>query len=221
MKTRTVLLLILCVSLTILSGVLRGMVDQRWGMNEAAVEAAVRVEALPEQLGKWKAAPIVDADGNRVDKLDDEAKKMLRCVGNTVRNYVHEDTGESVSLVFMVGPAGPLAIHTPEVCYGSANFTTAEPRQQRLIKSVNDGEHPFSVITFEENRVGKRLLRVYYAWNTGGEWRAPNTPRTSFAGVPMLYKLQLATNSIDESTNMDAAEKFLIENLSTLKDICR
>lgn len=213
MKTKTVLLLIMCVSLTILSGVLRGMVDQRWGMDESSNEAAVRVEGLPEQLGHWKAV--------HVDELDDEAKKMLRCVGNTVRNYVHEQTQESVSLVLMVGPAGPLAIHTPEVCYGSANFTTAEKRQQRLIKDVNGDEHPFSVITFEENKMGKRLLRVYYAWNKAGDWKAPASPRTSFAGVPMLYKLQLATNSIDESTNMDAAEKFLIENLSALKDICR
>ena len=213
MKTKTLLLIVLCVSLTVLSGVLRGMVDQRWGMGEAANEAAVRVEALPDQLGKWKAV--------HVDELDEEATKMLRCVGSTVRNYVHEDTQESVSLVFMVGPAGPLAIHTPDVCYGSANFTTAEQRQQRMLKDVNGDEHPFSVITFEENKMGKRLLRVYYAWNKGGEWAAPDTPRTSFAGVPMLYKLQLATNSIDGATNVDAAEKFLIENLSALKDICR
>jgi len=213
MKTKALLLRVLWVSLTILSGVLRGMVDQRWGMGEAANEAAVRVEALPDQLGKWKAV--------HIEELDEEAKKMLRCVGNTVRNYVHEDTGESVSLVFMVGPSGPLAIHTPDVCYGSANFSIVEERQQRLIKDVNGSEHPFSVITFEENKMGKRLLRVYYAWNNTGEWVAPDVPRTSFAGVPMLYKIQLATNSIDEGTNMDAAEKFLIENLSALKDICR
>ncbi len=213
MKTKTILLLILCVSLTVLSGVLRGMVDQRWGLGESAQAAAIRVEGLPEELGKWKAT--------HVEELDDEAKNMLRCVGNTVRNYVHQDTKQSVSVVFMVGPAGPLAIHTPEVCYGSANFTTAEQRQQKKIKDVNGDEHPFSVITFEENKMGKRLLRVYYAWNKGGEWVAPDTPRTSFAGVPMLYKIQLATNSIDDSTNMDAAEKFLMENLSVLKDICR
>lgn len=212
MTTKTIVF-VFCVALTVLSGVLRGVVDQRWGMSEGMQEAALRVEALPEQIGKWKAAHIAP--------LDDDAAEMLRCAGSTVRSYIHPQTGESVSLIFLVGPAGPLAIHTPEVCYGSSNFTTVEARKRKIIKDVNGDEHPFSYITFAENKVGKQLQRVYYAWNRGGEWVAPDSPRTSFAGVPMLYKVQIATNAVGGEAEMDAAEKFLRDSLPLWKDICR
>lgn len=213
MNTKASILLVLCVSLTILSGVLRGMVDQRWGVSEEMEQAAQRVEALPEQIGNWNA--------NQIQSLDADAAKMLRCAGSTVRSYVHTKTGEAVSLIFLVGPAGPLAIHTPEVCYGASTFTTVEPRQQTVITDVNGGEHPFSVITFAENRVGQRLQRVYYSWNRDGKWVAPDSPRTSFAGAPMLYKVQIATNAVGKNAEMDAAERFISENLSVWKDICR
>ena len=213
MNTKTLILLVLCVSLTVLSGFLRGMVDQRRGMAQGMKEAAIRVEALPEKIGDWKAT--------RVEPLDDDAASMLRCAGSTVRSYVNTQTGESVSLVLLVGPAGPLAVHTPEVCYGSLNFTTVQPRQRKIITDVNGNEHPFAFITFEENKVGHRLQRVYYAWNRSGTWVAPHSPRTSFAGVPMLYKAQIATNAVGDQAEMDAAEKFLRESLPLLKDICR
>lgn len=203
----------LCVALTVLSGVLRGVIDQRWGVSEEMQAAALRVESLPEQVGDWKATHIT--------VLDEEAANMLRCAGSTVRSYVHAETGEAVSLIFLVGPAGPLAIHTPEVCYGSSNFTTVEARKRKLIKDVKGNEHPFSFITFSENKVGQRLQRVYYAWNRGGKWMAPDSPRTSFAGIPMLYKVQVATNAIGGETEMDAAEKFLRDSLPVWKDICR
>ena len=185
MKTKATTLIVLSIALTVLSGVLRGMVDQRWGMVDGMADAAARVEALPEEFGDWKAV--------RVAPIGEDAAKMLRCAGSTVRTYVHKQTGQSVSLIFLVGPAGPLAIHTPDVCYGSNNYTAVESRRQKTIRDVNGNEHPFSVITFAENELGQRLLRVYYAWNSNGDWLAPSTPRTAFAGLPMLYKVQVAT----------------------------
>ena len=34
-------------------------------------------------------------------------------------------------------------------------------------------------------------LRVFYAWTAAGPWAAPDAPRVTFAGVPVLYKLYL------------------------------
>jgi hypothetical protein len=78
-------------------------------------------------------------------------------------------------------------------------------------------EHQFAVAVFEENRAGNRPLKVYYAWNDGSGWDAPETPRTAFTGTPMLYKLQIATRSLGET---DAAVKFLKQNLPKLEQHC-
>lgn len=211
MNSKT-LLFVLCIGLTILSGILRGVVDQRWGV-EGMEEAAVRVEDMPEEVGPWKM--VHDGD------LDAEAAKMLRCAGSIVRNYVHQGTGEGVSLIFLVGPAGPLAQHTPEVCYGSGSFTIAEPTRNTVIQEVGDEKNDFLVVTFSENHVGNRLLRVYYAWNNKGKWLAPSQPRAAFAGIPMLYKVQIATNALGDKNTQDAAARFLQACLPIWKEICR
>ena len=206
-------LLVLCVGLTVLSGVLRGVVDQRWGFAEGMIQAAERVKSLASQIGPWHVT--------HEQALDSEAAEMLRCAGSLVRTYVHEDTGEAVSLIFLVGPAGPLAIHTPEVCYGSSNFTVVEQRRHVVVQDVEKNEHPFSVITFSENKVGQRLQRVYYAWNRSGQWMAPDRPRSAFAGMPMLYKVQVATHDVGDKESADAAKRFIRACLPVWQEICK
>ena len=206
-------LLALCVALTLLSGVLRGVVDQRWGYGEEMLQAAERVASFPMEIGPWKATE----DG----KLDDEAAAMLRSVGSVLRRYTHEATGETISLVFLVGPAGPLAIHTPEVCYGSNNFTVVDPRGRSIVEDVQGNEHPFSVVTFAENDLRQRRQRIYYAWNHQNTWIAPEQPRSAFAGLPMLYKVQVSTYLQGDGERQDAANKFLSVCLPICEQICR
>lgn len=205
------ILLVACIILTVLSGVLRGRIDYRWGVSEEFQAAAERVNAMPTQLGGWKTGGL--------EKLDKQAKQMLRCTGDVFGTYINS-SGEQVNMTCLVGPAGPLAIHTAEVCYGSSNYTVLG--QVERITLVDDAgeEHQFAVVMFEENRAGNRPLKVYYAWNRDGKWIAPESPRTAFAGTSMLYKLQVATMAIDEDGDQDAAANFLKQNLPKLQQIC-
>ncbi len=201
-------LLIACFVLTVLSGVLRGRIDSRWGIEELT-NAANSVESLPLSFGDWST--------DEITSLDEEAANMLRCAGNAVGSY-RNPAGELVSMIYLVGPAGPLAVHTPDVCYGSSNFRVFETTKPTAIVDANGNEHDFSVITFKENKAGDRPLRVYYAWNRNGEWVAPSVPRTAFAGVPMLYKMQVATHSVEKDENgLDAGERFLRDALPHLE----
>lgn len=206
------ILLFACLGLTIFSGILRGRIDYRWGVSEEFQAAAEKVNAMPTTIGAWKA--------DKLNKLDEQAKNMLRCSGDVFGSYKNRQ-GEQVSLTVLVGPAGPLAIHTAEVCYGSSNYTLLEGGQRKVVADSAGNEHEFAVATFEENNAGKRPLKVYYAWSTGDDWVAPKAPRSAFAGTPMLYKIQIATN-IDGQSNdeMDAAEKFLSQNLHKLQELC-
>ena len=207
------ILLLACLVLTISSGVLRGRVDYRWGVSEDFLMAAERVRAIPKQLGEWEA--------EKMERLDEQAQSMLRVSGDVFARYA-TPTGEHVSMTFLVGPAGPLAIHTAEVCYGSANYTIQGGVQRETIIDDAGTEHQFAVVVFRENRVGNRPLKVYYAWNKGDRWIAPVSPRTEFAGTPMLYKIQIATADVgaDDNTHVDSAAKFLKQNLPKLNQIC-
>jgi len=204
------IILAACLALTVLSGIVRGRLDQRWGISPEMSEAAERVHSIPSQLGEWTARELTG--------LSDETVNMLRCDGNVVGQYVHRTNGGHASMVFMTGPAGPLAQHTPEACYGSNNFSIHEKTKQIVVEDLAGQKHDFSVVTFKENNAGDRLLRVYFAWNRDGEWVAPASPRTSFAGVRHLYKIQVATNDISDN-EIDAAQKFLRENLPMLKTV--
>lgn len=208
----THIILICGLVLTILSGILRGKLDSRWSSDEL-VAAAERVNAMPHQLGAWTA--------EEIKPLPEPAVEMLRCPGSAVGAYSNSK-GDLVSAVFLVGPAGPLAVHTPDVCYGSSNYTIHEPTRHTTIVDANGNKHSFSVITFRENSAGNRLLRVYFAWHDKGSWIAPDVPRTAFAGIPMLYKLQVATHLVTkDETNLDAGERFLRDSLPLLQQMLK
>lgn len=205
------ILLVACIVLTVLSGVLRGRIDYRWGVSEEFQVAAERVNSIPTVLGRWKTESL--------GKLDKQAKQMLRCTGDVFGSYTNP-SGEQVNMTFLVGPAGPLAIHTAEVCYGSSNYTVlGQVDRQTLVDDAGE-EHQFAVVMFEENRAGNRPLKVYYAWNEDGKWIAPETPRSAFTGTAMLHKIQVATMTIDDESGQDAAAKFLRQNLPKLQQIC-
>ena len=76
--------------------------------------AGEAVSRLPETIGPWR----LEAS----EPLDDTALRMLDCRAYQSRQYTHEKTGEKVNFLLLVGPAGPLVAHTPEVCYASTDF---------------------------------------------------------------------------------------------------
>jgi hypothetical protein len=202
-------LLVTCLVVTLISGAIRGRMDQRWGPTPEMLAAADRVVAIPTDLGPWQAVTR--------DHLNADAAAMLRCTGNIFRVYVHQPTGKQVTVVFMVGPSGPLVMHTPDACYRSGNYSQHQSRAKRQIIDRQGQPHEFLVTTFQENAAGNRLLRVYYSWNQSGEWKAPLAARTAFAGVPMLYKIQVATHDI---ADIDAGEMFLRDALPELRTVC-
>ena len=59
-------------------------------------------------------------------------------------------------------------------------------------------------------------MAVWYAWSTGESWQSSESPRHEFAGVPVLYKIQLSgitqTNGGQEN---DPCEKFLNDFLAS------
>lgn len=170
--------------ITLTTGVVCGRISHRWGPTPDARAAARHLEQLPAQIGDWKLV--------KSDKMSDFAVATLMCAGYVNRTYVEQSTGDSVSVAIIVGPTGPTAVHTPEICYSSRDYAIEEARQATSIADRNGNDHGFWKTILRSTDPTAEQLGVYYGWTAHGKWIASESPRFEFAGDPLLFKLQLA-----------------------------
>ena len=201
---RSLLLLgvLIAAGLTLASGLIHGRMTQRWKHSKASDSAAQRLAELPDTFGKWQ--------GQSLEELDQETVDMLQCAGYVVRVYVNEETGAAIKMALLLGPAGPISVHTPEICFSGRNYLILEKRKR--VQIPEDSKDEFWGLTFQSKGLGATQLRVYYAWTTGGTWAAPDRhPRYKFAGRPYLYKIQLAGSLPPgaDATTDDPCREFL------------
>jgi hypothetical protein len=195
-----ILSVVLVAGLTLAGAVVHGRMRNRWGVSEEMRAAAAQLSQIPRQFGPWRL--------ESTEQMDDVAINMLECEGYTVGRYVHQRTGEAVQVTLLVGPAGPISVHTPEVCMASDAYRQIGERQRIQIPN---SDNEFWAVPFRSNNLRVDILRVYYAWSTGGRWSAPDDARFAFAKYPYLYKIQLAC-SLQPGTNVtenDPCRKFL------------
>jgi hypothetical protein len=189
--------------LTLCSGVIQGMMHNRWGVSAQTLAAADKLQQIPEKIEDWQMLS--------VEKLDDVAAKMLDCAGYCGRQYMNQKTQDVVSVMVLLGPPGTIAVHTPEICIGSKWYAQLDKRKQMRIGDSKESVDEFWAVDFQAKDVRENLLKVYYAWSTGGRWSSPDNARFAFAGQPYLYKIQVSS-SMASGTNVnkqDACLKFL------------
>lgn len=210
---------------------LLGHAGCRWfttqrGQEELLNQAALTLARLPEVIGNWRAAP-------NPQPIEVRALAQLGCRAHVDRIYVHDETGERVSLILLAGQAGPLAVHTPAICYASADFQLVEAAHPVPLRASGQaaapdqsGEDQFRVIRFQRTTIPGEHHKVYYAWALPGSvWVAPAAPRVALAGAPMLYKLQVAVAGTDldqvPEAPGDAAARFLADLLPAWRALLR
>ena len=187
---------IVVVVLTLLSGVIQGRMSNRWGPTRDALAAAKKLNDIPSQFGNWRLTSS--------DEITQSTLRMLECAGYVLRTYENQETGETVRMTVLLGPSGPMSVHTPEICYSSRDYTIHETRHQVPIE-IDGSSESFWALTFQANSLDADMLRVYYAWNPGDHWSAPDDPRFAFADRPFLYKIELAS-SLPPGADPEAAD---------------
>jgi hypothetical protein len=178
--------------------------------------AGEAIAELPETIGPWRVAAS--------EPLDEAALKMLECRASQSRQYVSDKTGEKVNLMLLVGPAGPLLAHTPEVCYASADFELVGSVHTKTLRGSGVEVDTFGSVALKSKSLSWQNQKVYYAWRPyHGHWQAPASPRITLGGQPMLYKIQLAVNAPGlgqpSPSETDAAQRFLADALPVLDGI--
>lgn len=165
----------------LVSGVAHGYLDGRWAFNRDLEAFGNGLDELPERVGTWSLA--------RRDELAANAQRILRCHGSLVREYVDDASGRRVSVAVLFGPRGPIAVHTPEICYSSVGTKVAGPTEAVTLEDV-PGRASFWKTEFIQTPETEPSFEVWYGWSDGGDWVAAKNPR--FWMTDQLFKIQLA-----------------------------
>lgn len=168
------------------TGVVHGLWTERWHRSPELQQAASRLDTLPADLGPWKG---------EVTEQDPEALAQTGAVGHYSRLFTDPQSGEKILVILLCGRPGRMSVHRPEHCYGSAGYEMTGPPLQ--LKVTPKGQETAELWTglFSKNEAGGPVqLRIFWSWFDGRRWQAPNTPRTTFARLPALYKLYVIRN---------------------------
>jgi hypothetical protein len=198
MKSSSMLVWSLVAASTLAGGMLQGHFRNRWGGPESAQAAAEHLPRLPARVGEWETI--------QTTHLSENEQNTLQSYGHVGRVYRHQRTGETVNLSILVGPFGPTAAHTPEVCLSSSEYRPQGVRQSLTLPGSADA---FWTVVFHSTDVEQRHLRVTYAWTFNGTWVAARQPRFQFAASPYLYKLSLSCGSNDDAASLETCRQFL------------
>src|SRR5262245_50043300 len=200
---------------TLGTGWLQGSLSNRWGAPRGANKAA---DALPRiglsSAGNWRI--------RRESPISDDVLKILQCPAHISRVYEHQQTGDVIALTVIMGPPGPVSVHTPDICYVGRDYSVDGDRHRVSVKDAKGADHTFWELALKPNNktsLGVAPLRVLYGWTTGTQWQAADYPRLGYGGFSHLYKLQmsLTTNSASKTTGFDPAQDFLDSFLPQLQ----
>jgi hypothetical protein len=188
---------------TLASGWLHGSLVNRWGQADALQVAAARLDrGLPPRLGHWRLVKTLPLEEGVGDKL--------QCAAALHAIYTSEQTGDSVVVAVLAGPSGPLTVHTPEICYSANDYELAGERQALAVTDKKGQQHSLWQLHANSRHSMRPNLRVLYGWSQGHEWQAVRGPRFALAGLPVLYKLQLAGPARDTGAGgPDPCQEFL------------
>lgn len=183
--------------MTIPTAYFNGKVLLRWGDHAALAERVAAIRALPSDLGRWRYV----RDG---EPLSEGLQEQLELRGYTHRVYENVSTGQSVRVLLLVGPAGPLVRHPPEVCYENRASTMGEARDVE----IGSDAHPprLRLLAYADQSYAADNFLVAYGFGAEGHWDCPSSPRIAYGGMPALVKLQVLTDQLDDSSETGMLE---------------
>lgn len=181
------------VAITIAAGAVHGRLTQRWGPVPDMLAISQHLKSFPNQFGQWQLLS--------EEAIDERTLKMLSCTGHLHRQYVNRKSGQTVSIAIMLGPPGPISVHTPEICFSSRAYALDGPRSRVTISDREEKTNSFWSLTFRSSSPSTDRLKVYYAWRAKEVWNAAESPRFEFAGDRLLFKLQIAALTSPMSTD--------------------
>ncbi len=185
---------------TVLPAIYEGNRNFRWGHDAKLDEYIQRMKAFPNQIGQW-------TQSDRL-MMDADSRNMLKPFATINRVY---SNGERLASVFvLLGPTGPAAVHTPDICFSARDYKALG---SRIAVNGENGRSHFWQIDFKSTGIEGNALRNWYAWTSDGRWHASRDPRYEFADQRFLFKVQVAIAypSVEDLRADTDSAKFLLE----------
>lgn len=162
---------------------------------EAAV--AARIEAtrfspfplaeIPLELGPWKG---------KEDKLDEYIARKTGSTDYITRRYVNDQTGATLEVLMLYGPAAEMGYHHPMACYPNAGYALVGGGDLRPIPFQVDGQDRsvgFRNLVFQRGEGGTaERQQVYYVWKYSDTYALDLGQPSAFGRLPGMFKIQVA-----------------------------
>jgi hypothetical protein len=106
------------------------------------------------------------------------------------------------------GRPGPVATHTPEVCYGASGYQVGARKPIRL--DTQEVSAQFWTSDAIRTKVTEETrIRLYWAWNGGQGWVASADARNEFPRYrhPILHKLYIIRDLNDSTAALSGKEE--------------
>jgi hypothetical protein len=195
------------------SGLVHGLWSGRWSDGDILREATARLTLIPLIASEWEGRDL---------PMNPRQLKNAEVSGALQRHYVNRRSGSVVALTLLCGRPGPISVHTPDICYRSSGYE--EVGQAARYSSPENPGIDLWIRRFQKQTAIPTQLRIFYGWTTNGVIEAPHSPRLTFAGRPVLYKLYLvrellkANESIDSDPALDLLRVLRPQLRTTLTD---
>jgi Protein of unknown function (DUF3485) len=197
--------------LILAAGTVYGIRVERWGASPELVAATARLSRVPTVVGDWVGSDFEQTDAARLIENG-------TITGMVSRQYRNRKTGESVALMVVCGKPGPIATHTPEICYGNRGYVAAaSPERLSVTNGAASGPAELWLGHFKRTKdaVPESLL-ISWTWRAAvaGNWTAVDNPRVTFAPYRALYKIYIVRQASPEDPRPD--QKQCIDFLNVL-----
>jgi hypothetical protein len=168
--------------LLVATGLLHGFWTDRWSASVDVTEAAELLEKVSMKIGDWEGEEIYVKPGQA-------GPGVAGCIQ---RKYVNRHLGVTVVLALVNGRPGPVATHTPEVCYGASGYLVGQRSEIQVPLDREGHSAQFWTSNAERKKATEETkLRLFWAWNGGKGWVASKDARHEFSRFryPLLHKL--------------------------------
>jgi hypothetical protein len=189
--------------LIVAAGVLHGMRTERWRPTSGVAEAIQALDNVPLEFGDWQ--------GKRT-KLDEADLARAGIKGHFWCAYRHARSGSTFAVLLVCGRSGPISVHTPDICYEAAGFEASGPPQLQEVHFESGATQTFWTGKFRKpSSASAAHLEIFWAWNGGDGWSAPENPRLALSRHPVLYKLYVVreVSPRAKSNVLDSFKDFL------------
>lgn len=198
-------------------GYLHGLWTDRWGTSPELPRAVARLDGVPRTVGEWRGEDL---------ELDSNSIEIGGVAGYCYRRYENRSSGSALTVVLTCGRPGPMSNHTPEVCFRAMGYERWSSKSPYALPATPPSA-PDQFWTARFLKKGNRApsyLRIFWAWKSQGGWEAPEYPRLTFGGQPVLYRLYVlrpltqADESLDREPCLEFLHQFLPAVDQALKD---